>query len=108
MITPNTIGLVGGILETLAVIASAPEWGKRGAAVSSIIGITATALKTGQDSVYALQYLKNRVDELARANLPPTEDDWLTLKARSDGAHDILKQFLPAKPVSPEDIAAPV
>lgn len=105
---PASVGLVGNILQTLAVIANAPEWGKRGAAVSAILGVTATALQSGQESIYALQYLKARVDELARSGMPPTEDDWATMKHRSDSAHEILKGYLQQRPVEPDDTAAPV
>lgn len=82
--------LISALLQSLSTIAGDPALGDRGKAISGILKLMNLALSRGGEATTELRALAEEVRAMVDSGTQPTEDQWLSLKSRSDAAHAIL------------------
>lgn len=55
--------------------------------IADYIGLGATVIETGVDSLRALRDMTKKVEQFVQENRPPTDDEFHELQGRSDQAH---------------------
>lgn len=82
--------LLATLLGQLAIIASDPALGYRGAALLQILNLISTAITIGDEARSALESLQAKVQLMVEANREPTKDEWAELRALAKFNHELL------------------
>lgn len=101
--TPNPIvTLLPAFLRALATVAKDPALGYRGAAVTSALAFTATAIERGAEAKAEFDELSKLVHDLAASGKEAEKQVWYDFKARGDAAESIFNPPAPAPEPAPE------
>lgn len=93
---------LAGLLRALSVLASTAGF-KEGDSVARVLAMAAFAVERGEAGRAELERLCAQIDEMVAQGRPPTDEEWLVLRGRSDAAHDaIQKAAEAAAPSVPE------
>jgi 2,4-dienoyl-CoA reductase-like NADH-dependent reductase (Old Yellow Enzyme family) len=84
------IGMLPMFIRTLALIAKDPDLGVKGAAVSSALTFTATAIERGFEARAAMHELNNLLQEVVAQGGEIDPQIWHDFKARHDAAEAIF------------------
>lgn len=82
--------LLATLLGQVAIIASDPALGYRGAALLQILNLISTAISIGDEAKEALEALQAKVQLMVDANREPIKDEWAELRALAKFQHEIL------------------
>jgi hypothetical protein len=85
------LNMLSLLLRSLSVIVSDPALGHKGDAVRAALVLAAVALEKGAEGRAALAELTEQIKRMVEENREPTDDEWASLKSRSDAAHAILQ-----------------
>jgi hypothetical protein len=89
----QTLVLISGILQTLAVVARSPSFGVVSTDYADLLDLAARLIQRGDDAVAELESLKREVDELLAHKSKPTAERIESWRRRSDAAHAELQSL---------------
>lgn len=89
----NVLALIATLLETLGTAVPGLASGQSALAgiLDTVLVTAASLIRAGEAGSAELQALTAHIQAMVNSGTDPTEDDWNTLKARSDAAHTLIQ-----------------
>lgn len=91
------------VSSSLGSIVGDPAHNQKGAAITRVLTLAASAIDSGQDVAQGLQELTTEIQKMTAEGREPSPDEWAELKKRSDDAHAALQT---AAAPSPDEASA--